>query len=284
VSVGDVVTVWVMGVDHERKRVSLTMVKPGMERQRGATPGSRRGGGGEPRDREARGPGQGRRGDGGGGGARPPRPTASALTSPPVGAPSVATLAESPPRRSERSRGGLGPGSGPGSSRAGEQRVQPPGASSGSASSAGGPSPPRHGGSQGPGSGPPRGRGGPRGPSAGPTAGGPPRQDRGPTNRTTTRPSRPAPPPPPLSKDALAGNVPLRTFGQLKQLWQARSDGPPGPADQAPAPFPETIVDHPPAAPDGSENQSEPIETPTPSAPEPEQRPASNSFQPAAEQ
>ncbi len=29
VSVGDVVTVWVMGVDQERKRVSLTMVKPG---------------------------------------------------------------------------------------------------------------------------------------------------------------------------------------------------------------------------------------------------------------
>ena len=36
VSVGDVVTVWVMGVDHERKRVSLTMVKPGTERHRGA--------------------------------------------------------------------------------------------------------------------------------------------------------------------------------------------------------------------------------------------------------
>jgi uncharacterized protein len=25
-----------------------------------------------------------------------------------------------------------------------------------------------------------------------------------------------------LSKDALAGNVPLRTFGQLKQLWEAK--------------------------------------------------------------
>ena len=35
VSVGDVVTVWVMGVDQERKRVSLTMVKPGTERHRG---------------------------------------------------------------------------------------------------------------------------------------------------------------------------------------------------------------------------------------------------------
>ena len=35
VSVGDVVTAWVMGVDGERKRVSLTMVKPGTERPRG---------------------------------------------------------------------------------------------------------------------------------------------------------------------------------------------------------------------------------------------------------
>ena len=116
VSVGDVVTVWVMGVDQERKRVSLTRVKPGMERQRGANTGSRRGGGpgGEPRDRDARGPrGQGRRG--GGGGARPPRPAASALTSPPVGAPSVAVLAEPPARRPERERGG--PPSGPGGAR-----------------------------------------------------------------------------------------------------------------------------------------------------------------------
>ena len=59
VSVGDVVTVWVMGVDQERKRVSLTMVKPGTERQRGGS-GSRRGGGGE---REGRGPNQGQRGE-----------------------------------------------------------------------------------------------------------------------------------------------------------------------------------------------------------------------------
>ncbi len=41
VSVGDVVTVWVMGVDQERKRVSLTMVKPGTERQRGQQGGAR---------------------------------------------------------------------------------------------------------------------------------------------------------------------------------------------------------------------------------------------------
>ena len=77
VSVGDVVTVWVMGVDQERKRVSLTMVKPGTERHRG--PAMRRPRGGGPgasrnREREGRGPGQGRRGAGGGRGrGRPPR-------------------------------------------------------------------------------------------------------------------------------------------------------------------------------------------------------------------
>ena len=42
VSVGDVVTVWVMSVDQERKRVSLTMVKPGTERQRGGPQGGPR--------------------------------------------------------------------------------------------------------------------------------------------------------------------------------------------------------------------------------------------------
>ena len=48
VSVGDVVTVWVMGVDQERKRVSLTMVKPGTERPRGGPKGAVAGGGGAP--------------------------------------------------------------------------------------------------------------------------------------------------------------------------------------------------------------------------------------------
>jgi uncharacterized protein len=33
VSVGDVVTVWVLSVDHERRRVSLTMLKPGTDRR-----------------------------------------------------------------------------------------------------------------------------------------------------------------------------------------------------------------------------------------------------------
>ena len=213
VSVGDVVTVWVMGVDQERKRVSLTMVKPGTERHRGPQSGGRRGGPGEPRDpnqREPRGPGQGRRGAGGG---RGPRPPGSALTSPPVGAQSVAVLAETPSRRPDRDHGrdrGPGPG-GPGGPRAAEG---PGGA------------PARHG----PG---PGGPSGPRGPYRGPGGDRPPRfdrdrdRDRGPAPpRPPARTNRPGPPPPPLSKDALAGNVPLRTFGQLKQLWEAKVEGP----------------------------------------------------------
>ncbi len=66
VSVGDVVTVWVREVDHERKRVSLTMVKPGTERNRGPQAGGRRGGGpgGENREGQPGQPAGGRGADG----------------------------------------------------------------------------------------------------------------------------------------------------------------------------------------------------------------------------
>jgi uncharacterized protein len=268
VSVGDVVTVWVMGVDQERKRVSLTMVKPGVERQRGGGSGSRRGGGpaGE-KDREGRAPGQGRRG---GGGGRPPRPAASSLTSPPVGAPSVAVLAETPTRRPERDRSGPAPGAP--SARSVDPRGPAPGGNPGS--NPAGTSPPRQGRGPAPGP-PPRGRGGPRGPYPGPPAGPAARQDRGPTNRPPNRPSRPATPPPPLSKDALAGNVPLRTFGQLKQLWEARVEDPPGTAGEMTEPFPQTVADNPPPPPD---NQSEPVTSPPAPAPDPEPRPDSSSI------
>jgi uncharacterized protein len=40
---------------------------------------------------------------------------------------------------------------------------------------------------------------------------------------TPPKPSKPAPPPPPLSKEAITGSVPLRSFGQLKQLFDTRS-------------------------------------------------------------
>ena len=211
VSVGDVVTVWVMGVDHERKRVSLTMVKPGTERQRGPQSGGRRGGG--PGRRAARGtarPGPARRR------TSPPRPITSALTAPPVGAPSVAVLPERP------LAGTTATAPGPGGPRSADPRSQAPPARR--TAPAGISRWHRH--DQG-GSGPPPGRGGPRGPFPGPNAGRPPRLDRGPADRTQNRPPRrPAAPPPPLSKEALEGNVPLRTFGQLKQLWEARTDEP----------------------------------------------------------
>jgi uncharacterized protein len=196
VSVGDVVTVWVMGVDQERKRVSLTMVQPGTERPRG--PG-RRGGEGQ-----TQGPGPGRSGDRRSGG----------------------------PSRGPRREGGGPPG---GPEGAGETR--PPEQGQGTPPS-GEPGRPSQGGRF---SGP--GRGGPGGPSRGPGGPGrgagpgrgqsPGRFERPATPRPVMKPAKPAPPPPPLSKDALAGSVPLRSFGQLKQLWQARTsdDDPTGPPD-----------------------------------------------------
>jgi protein Tex len=251
VSVGDVVTVWVMGVDQERKRVSLTMVKPGTERHRGSQGGGRRGGPGAEqhdgnKDRENRGPGQGRRGPGGG---RGPRPPGSLLTSPPVGAPSVATLAEAPARRPERDRD--------------HARDRGPGP--------GGPAGPRHpdGGAHArPAAGPGHGPGpGPRGPHSGP-GGRPPYRpdrdrDRGPAPRPPARPSRPGPPPPPLSKDALAGNVPLRTFGQLKQLWEARAEGPGDAEATGSAQGPEAATETQAGSPHESTMQSGEVPSPT---------------------
>ena len=187
VSVGDVVTAWVMGVDHERKRVSLTMVKPGTERPRGgpAAGGGRRAAGWwraraprSPRPGRrrtpARGPGQG----------RPPRRDSSALATRPRGDRHQAGTRSARPAAS-RPRG----------------RPTVPAAVAASDRGGGGP-----------------GRGGPR---QGRPAG---RVRADPAPRPPVRPSKPAPPPPPLPKDALAGSVPLRTFGQLKQLWQARTE------------------------------------------------------------
>ena len=220
VSVGDVVTVWVMSVDQERKRVSLTMVKPGTERQRGAAQGGQRRGQGASQPAKAKGQGQGRRDR-----ARTPRPSGSALTSPPVGAPrsrrwpSHQRPARSRPRCEPGRRdmlvpegGHPGPGDGRVSGQAfpGSQawpRVRP--GPAGQGGSRADPSAAARSGRPGPG----RFR---------PDQGG----RNGPRAARPLRPSRPSPPPPPLSKEALSGSVPLRTFGQLKQLWEARVDGP----------------------------------------------------------
>ncbi len=255
VSVGDVVTVWVMSVDQERKRVSLTMVKPGTERQRGAAQGGqRRGQGGEQREGQP-GQGQGRRDR-----ARSPRPSGSALTSPPVGAAPITALAEPPARRPDRDRGGP-PGS-----------HGHAGSPEGGAGHGPGPGPGPGGGQAFPGGRPPAGfpgpagsgRGGPRGgpfvPGPGSARPGPGRPERPQGQRGPSRPSRPSPPPPPLSKEALSGSVPLRTFGQLKQLWEARVD-----------PTPEELAAEAAAAAHAQANQpqGEPSETAIPPADSP---------------
>ncbi len=209
VSVGDVVTVWVLGVDGERKRVSLTMVKPGTERPRPERGGGGGRGRGEPRGGERRGPAQGQ----GQGGGRPPRPPVSApspqLQAPPAGSPQGGPAT------------GQGQGAGPGGDRRPSDRIPTRGAAGGGGRPGGPPN---------------------RGPRPGGPGGGQGRFDRSqrpPQPAMPPRPSKPAPPPPPLSKDALAGSVPLRSFGQLKQLWQARVEDEPGqepPAEgQAPA-------------------------------------------------
>ena len=230
VSVGDVVTAWVMGVDHERKRVSLTMVKPGTERPRGAQGdggGRRRGGEGQ-----AQGQGQ-QRAPGGGGGdrrpggpSRPPRREGSALTSPPAGT-GNAPGGEGRPADQAPQEAGAGPAPRP------EQRPYGGGGGGGGGRGPGG------GGGYGSRPGGGGGRGGPRpGQGSGGAHGRFERPQQSSAPRPPVKPAKPAPPPPPLSKDALTGSVPLRSFGQLKQLWQARDPDEVAPPDSHPEPTP----------------------------------------------
>ncbi|MEO6807896.1 MAG: helix-hairpin-helix domain-containing protein, partial [Isosphaeraceae bacterium] len=160
VSVGDVVTIWVMGVDQERKRVSLTMVQPGTERPRSA-PGGRRGG--------------------------PPQQGEGRPQGPPSGERRGGAPSRGPRREGTGAPGGEGGGSGPARGGRPSGRPQQTGPS----------------------------RVGPR-----PLGG-----DRRLERAQAPRPAKPAPPPPPLSKDAITGSVPLRSFGQLKQLFEMRVQG-----------------------------------------------------------
>lgn len=222
VTVGDIVTVWVMGVDFERKRVSLTMVKPGTERQRGAPPGGEVGssvGGGRRGGRR----GAREAGDGDRRGAGAARGPSNRVSSGAAG--EAKSVVESP----EGAQAPGDPSSGGGvTERRGQARPD----------------------ARGPGRGGPRpqpsearGGGGPdnrqnRGAPGQSRGQGPPRRTgaagAAPAHRPPPRPSKPKAPPPPLSKDALAGHVPLHSFGQLKQLWEARKEVTP-PADAEPA-------------------------------------------------
>ena len=215
VSVGDVVSVWVMGVDGERKRVSLTMVKPGTERPRGERAGG--GGGGRRSQGEgAEGRGGERRPGGPGRGPRREPGTPSQLTSPPVGTPAgPPPQGEGPPRRPDQRPGGR------------ESNFRPAG---GGGQGRGGPRPGGYGGG-------PGGRGGAPGRF----------EPRPQQPLLPPKPAKPAPPPPPLSKEAITGSVPLRSFGQLKQLWQTRVEDEPGYVP--PSPAPENPPEEPPSTP-----------------------------------
>ncbi|RLS24413.1 MAG: S1 RNA-binding domain-containing protein [Planctomycetota bacterium] len=193
VSVGDVVTIWVLGVDNDRKRVSLTMVAPGTEREREQR--SRGGDGGQRRDD---GGGGGNGGEGGGQRGPGPRRDRGNDRGP---SNSGGGGDRRPPRRDEGSGGGpsassQGGGSGGGDRRhdGGQQRDQGRSSRFGRGSQQGG-----YGGGGGGGSG-----------------GGYAQQSR------PTRPSRPSEPAKPLSEKEITGAVPLRSFGQLKQFFATR--------------------------------------------------------------
>jgi hypothetical protein len=71
--------------------------------------------------------------------------------------------------------------------------------------------------------------------------------------------------------------VPLRTFGQLKQLWEARVEGPPDSAAEMADPFPQATADQPSTAPNPSQDHSEPAPAPASLAPETDPQTNTNS-------
>lgn len=181
VSVGDIVTVWVMAVDMERKRVSLTMIAPGTERR-------------QPEQRRPFGQGQNQEQ-----GGRPPFNREQRSDRPPQG----------------------------------DRRPMPPRQEGGGQQQGGGRFDQR--GQQGR----PAGRfgGGPGGAQGGRFGGGnrrqQPRQD-GSDPRDSSPPQPPRPPikkrekpKPKLTEAALAGKAPLRTFGELKALFETKKEDEP---------------------------------------------------------
>lgn len=208
VSVGDIVTVWVMAVDMERKRVSLTMIAPGTERR-------------QPEQRRPYGQGQGQHQEQGG---RPPFRREPRGDRPPQQQGDRRPL---PPRQ----EGGGQQGSREGGGGRFDQRGQgrPPG----------------------------RFGGGPGGAQGGRFGGGsrrpPPRQGEAGGNQDASTPVQPPRPPikrkdkpkPKLTEAALAGKAPLRTFGELKALFETKKEDEPTTTPPAP-------VEPPPAAAEGT--------------------------------
>jgi len=230
VSVGDVVTVWVMAVDHDRKRVSLTMVKPGSERPRGGRRGESGGEAGErepgsrggPRERPARPAGVGRglagpRREGGGPPLRPTRPATAPPAASQEAAPTAAVPAPAaapPPRTDRNAAPPTRPGGGP----------------------------PRFGVG-----GPGRSPGGPGRPGGGGGPGGP-RRDRNDIKRTelplSSIPKLPLPPGKGNkggTSSKSSGGDTFHSFGQLKALFESPPESQPPPTPpQSPSSSEET--------------------------------------------
>jgi uncharacterized protein len=127
VAVGDIVTVWVIAVDPQDHRVSLTMIRPGTERkppEKGTAQGppqqrreGRREGGGPPRGRRPGGPPpQQRRGG-------PPQPQQQPAA---AGEAAAATTTTAPPPRQPHGRGGPHGGRGRGGPPPHQQQAPPP--------------------------------------------------------------------------------------------------------------------------------------------------------------
>jgi uncharacterized protein len=210
ISVGDAVRVWVLTVDRERSRVSLTMIAPGTERARGEQGPGGRGERGEP--------GQPR-------GPRPPRREG--------GAPRPDGPPRGPARRPEGARPGGGPGRDdrPPARRPDDRAPRRPGTGEGS----------RFGDKAAPGALPPRGKtrkemDTPRGRRDGPRpGGGAPTQPAGGApadapvastgNTAPRKPQKSEPSKPKISEEALAGRNPLGSFAELAAFLAAQGPG-----------------------------------------------------------
>jgi uncharacterized protein len=215
VAVGDVVHVWVMEVDKERRRVSLTMVRPGSERPRRPA----RGEGGDQAAGEGGQQGQGRRGD------RPPRSGQDRRGGRPQGQQGQGQQGQQGgqqqgdrPQQGGRPQGGRPQGGRPDQGRR-PQHAGAPGGPGGQRPGGQGP------GGQGQGG---QGRGGyggggqghsgqGRGDRRGPPSRGPRRYDDGP-GRVHEFKSK-AGPATPITDAMKKGKEPMRTFGDLMQFF-----------------------------------------------------------------
>jgi uncharacterized protein len=212
VSVGQIVKVWVLEIDKNRRRVALTMIQPGSPDPRGGGRGPRGRRGGQQAQAEGGAPAEGATG------SRPPRRR-------PEGAPQGQQAAGGPPPdgRSGQRNGGRG-----GDQGRPPRQGQP---------SAGGP--PSGGRGQAEGGRPPRSLGGRRDQ---------PRESQSAMGRVyeSKKTGRDAAP---ITKAQIEGKEPLRTFGALKQLFTTLHD-PPVVEPAAEAKPPEKAKRKPPEAPE----------------------------------